>query len=118
MTDLVACLSSGKGTWSFILRLIKEESWDNVILITNQFGKENFKFDCKFDLVVIDFNKPMSEIIKEIQAGIKGKLNGFEVAVNLISGTGKEHMAIMSALLKLGLAVRFVTVSDSGVKEI
>jgi len=49
---------------------------------------------------------------------LKGKIRGIEAAVNLISGTGKEHMAIMSALLKLGLAIRFVTLTDSGVREI
>jgi len=43
MTELIACLSSGKGSWSYILRMLKEESWDNVFLITNSFGKENFK---------------------------------------------------------------------------
>ena len=38
--------------------------------------------------------------------------------VNLFSGCGKEHMSIMSAILKLGLAIRFVDLSESGVKEI
>ena len=118
MTELVACLSSGKGSWSYILRMIKEESWDNVFLITNSFGKENFKAEGNVQFIVVDFKKPISELIGDITGNLKGKIKGIEAAVNLISGTGKEHMAIMSALLKLGLAIRFVTLTDSGVREI
>ena len=118
MTELIACLSSGKGSWNHILRLIREESWDNVFLITNKFGMDNFKAEGNVKLIVVDFNKPVFELIKDIREGLKGKVRGVEVAVNLVSGTGKEHMAIMSALLKLGLAIRFVAVTQSGVKEI
>ena len=118
MTELIACLSSGKGSWNYILKLIKEESWDNVFLITNIFGKENFKAEGNSQFIVVDFKKPVFELIKDIKEQLKGKIKGIEVAVNLISGTGKEHMVIMSALLKLGLAIRFVTITQSGVKEI
>jgi hypothetical protein len=38
--------------------------------------------------------------------------------VNLISGTGKEHMAAISAVLKLGLAIRLVGVNEGGVIEV
>ena len=117
MTELIACLSSGKGSWNYILELIKEESWDNIFLITNEFGKENFKAD-NVQFIIVDFKKPVFELIKDIKEQLKGKIKGIEVAVNLVSGTGKEHMAIMSALLKLGLAIRFVAVTQSGVKEI
>jgi hypothetical protein len=116
MTELIACLSSGKGSWSYILKMMKEESWDNVFLVTNKFGKENFKADAEF--IVVDFQKPVFLLIKEIKEQLKGRIKGIEVAVNLVSGTGKEHMAIMSALLKLGLAIRFVTLTESGVREI
>jgi hypothetical protein len=118
MTELVACLSLGKGSWNYILSLIKEESWDNIFLITNEFGKEKFKAENNIQFVVVDFKKPVFELIKNIKDQLKGKIKGIEVAVNLVSGTGKEHMAIMAALLKLGLAIRFVVVTQSGVKEI
>jgi hypothetical protein len=100
------------------LRLIKEESWGNVFLITNEFGKEKFKAEDNVQLIVVDFKKPVFELIKDIKEQLKGRIKGMEVAVNLISGTGKEHMAIMSALLKLGLAIRFVAISESGIREI
>jgi len=40
------------------------------------------------------------------------------VALNLVSGNGKEHMAILSALLKLGIGVRLMAVTKDGVREL
>ena len=40
MTELIAFLSTGKGTWANVSGLIKGESWDKVYLLTNDFGKE------------------------------------------------------------------------------
>ena len=118
MTELVACLSSGKGSWNYILSLIREESWDNVFLITNEFGREKFKTDKNVQFIVVNFEKPIFELIKDIKNQLEGKIKGIEIAVNLISGDGKEHMAIMSAILKLGLAIRLVALTESGVREV
>ena len=41
-----------------------------------------------------------------------------ETAVNLISGDGKEHMALLSALLKLGVGIRLIALTKEGVKEV
>ena len=41
-----------------------------------------------------------------------------EVAVNIVSGNGKEHMAIISALLKLGVGIRLMAVTKDGVREL
>ena len=35
MTDLIACLSSGKGTWGHVNRLISDGEWGKIFLITN-----------------------------------------------------------------------------------
>jgi len=42
MTTLIACLSTGKGTWGHVSRLIQDHEWEKIFLITNEFGKENF----------------------------------------------------------------------------
>ncbi len=117
MTDLIACLGAGKGTWSYMQRLIEEEEWSNVFLITNSFGKENFKSG-KASFVVIDDKKPLPELINEIKKQLEGKIAETEVALNLVSGTGKLHMAILSALLKLGLGIRLIALTYDGIKEI
>ena len=45
MTDLVACLSTGKGTWINVLQLVKKEDFENVFLIVNNWAKENLKLE-------------------------------------------------------------------------
>jgi len=118
MTDLIACISSGEKSWAHVERLIKEENWSKVLVITNDFGKKNFKSGKKIEFVVVDFQKPVSQLIEEIRKGLDGKITDFEVALNLVSGNGKEHMAILSALLKLGIGVRLLAVTREGVKEL
>ncbi|RMF55098.1 hypothetical protein D6745_03175 [Candidatus Woesearchaeota archaeon] len=118
MTSLIACLSTGKGTWTEILHLMKAEEWDKVYLITNKFGKEKFSADPKTEFIVTDFNKTVKEIADDVYRQLNGKVSGFEVALNLISGAGKEHMAIMAALIKCGLGFRIVNMGEKGVEEL
>jgi len=128
MTSLIACLSSGKGTWSHVSQLIEKQEWDKIFLITNDFGVKNFQpkikkqedsdSSQKLEYVLIDSKKYLSEITNDIKKQLKGKINDTEVALNLISGTGKEHMAVLSAVLKLGLGIRLVSLTPDGVKEV
>lgn len=118
MTDLVACLSSGEKSWGHIARLVKEQDWKNIFLITNEFGKNSFKADKQVDFIVVDFQKPVFELIEDIKRGLKGKITDLEVALNIVSGTGKEHMAILSALLKLGVGIRLMAVTKDGIREL
>ncbi len=117
MAQLVACLSTGKGTWGHVSRLMQENSWDKVILITNEYGKENFSKDEKTELIAFNFNRGLSELRNEIMNKLKDKVDG-EVGVNFVSGTGKEHMALMAALIKLGVGIRFVALTKEGMQEL
>lgn len=118
MTELVACLSTGKGTWGHVSRLIQEVKWDKVFLLTNEYGKENFTKDDKTEFIVINADQGLRELRDEIQTKLKDLIKGTEVAVNFISGIGKEHMALMAALLKLGVGMRFVALTKEGVQEL
>ena len=118
MTDLIACLSSNEKSWRHIERLVKEQDWNGIFLITDDFGKKNFKSPKEIKFVVVDFKKPVFELIQDIKKGLNGKITDLEVALNLVSGSGKEHMAILSALLKLGVGVRLMAVTKEGVKEL
>lgn len=119
MTHLVACLGSGKGTWTEVNRLIKQRSWEKVFLITNQFGKENYKNETNAELIVVDDTQNM-EILRDILVNeMKTKnVDILDVAINFVSGSGKEHMALLSALLKIGAGVRLVSPGENEVKEI
>jgi len=97
---------------------MKDEDWSNIFLITNNFGKEKFTHDKKFSLIELDFGKSAEELKKGIVDALKNRLS-MEVALNMESGTGKEHMALIAALLRLGVGIRFVTSNiDGGVVEI
>ncbi|MBW2993157.1 hypothetical protein KY317_01120 [Candidatus Woesearchaeota archaeon] len=119
MTTLVACLSTGKGTWEHVARVIAGEDWEKIILITNEFGKENFNIEKKdIEVIVINPMRFLPELIEDIKRGLEGKIKGTEAALNMISGSGKEHMAVLSALLKLGFGVRLVALTKEGVREV
>ena len=62
--------------------------------------------------------KPVSDVIDELVSGLRNKLGFGDVALNLVSGTGKEHMALLSALIKIGVGIRFVAYTRKGVCEI
>ncbi|MEW6063348.1 MAG: hypothetical protein AB1571_03195 [Nanoarchaeota archaeon] len=117
MTDLAAILSTGKGTWGHVNRVMMDERWDNIFLITNEFGRENFSSEKKAVFIVVDSKRGLIELRDEIYNNLNGKL-GSEVAVNLASGTGKEHTALIAALLKLGVGIRLVAATKEGIVEV
>jgi len=120
MTELIACLSTGKGTWGHVARLAQESEWEKVILITNEFGQQTFTPDQgkPVELVVIDPNKSLKEMRDEILRHLKEKVRGMEVGLNLVSGTGKEHMAVLGAVLRLGVGIRLVALTKDGMEEV
>ncbi|MBU2634512.1 MAG: hypothetical protein KJ674_04685 [Nanoarchaeota archaeon] len=115
MSILIACLSTGKGTWGHVSRL--REEFDKIYLITNDYGKENFQKDDKTELIALNFNQGIKELRDNIMNELKDKIKE-EAALNLISGTGKEHMALLSALLKLGIGIRLIALTKDGIEEI
>ncbi|KYK26242.1 hypothetical protein AYK26_05535 [Euryarchaeota archaeon SM23-78] len=119
MTDLVACLSTGKGTWTNVLQLVKKEEFENIYLIVNQWAKDNLKLERKnLHMIVVNPNDKVNVIRDKIINALNGKIKDFEVAVNIDSGSGKEHTAIITALMKLGLALRFVSVEEEEIVEV
>jgi hypothetical protein len=113
MTTLVACLSTGKGSWAQVLKIINSQEWENIFLVTNAFGKEKFACSKKVELIVVDADRqPLSAMIQDIKSALSGKINDLEVALNISSGTGKEHMAVIAALIKSGLGFRLIDAND------
>ncbi|MGV8168737.1 MAG: hypothetical protein ACP5N3_01645 [Candidatus Nanoarchaeia archaeon] len=113
MTCLIACLTTGKGTWSTVNELMNSEAWEKTFLITNDFGKEKFTSKKPFEFIIINPDAPLKEIKSAIVSQLKGKIKDLEVAVNFSSGSGKEHMALLSAILNLGYGIRIVDVENS-----
>src|SRR3989344_9477332 len=117
MTDLIAVVSTGKGTWGQVSSLVNKEKWDKIHIITNDFGVEKFNKLKNMEFIVIDQNKSVLELKEDILKGLKNKVSD-DVGVNFISGTGKEHMALLAALIKLGSSFRLVVAENEKVEEI
>ncbi len=118
MTCLIASLSTGKGTWIHVTQVINSEKWEKIFIVTNNFGKENFKNTMNAELIILDDNQSLEQEKESVKKALNEKLTGTEVGLNLYSGTGKEHMAIISAILSLGYGFRLIAYTDNGVKEI
>lgn len=111
--ELVALLSSGKGTWGQVAGLVNREEWDNIILIGSEFA-EKFQTDKKHDFIKINSDDRLVEMKQDLLKKLKGKIDGTEVALSIASGDGKEHMALISALLSLPVGIRFVALTKDG----
>ena len=118
MTILIACISTGKGTWAHVNKVIQDQDWSKIILIVNEFAKD-FNPTKKVEKILVNTNKTTTELADELKNQLQNKLKGeFEVALNMISGDGKEHMALLSALIKLGIGIRLIVLTKEGIKEI
>lgn len=110
--ELVALLSSGKGTWAQVAGVINHGEWDKIILIGSEFAK---KFSTEKDFEFVEYKSSrLVELKEELEKKLKGKIKGTEVALSIASGDGKEHMALISALLNMPVGVRFTALTKAG----
>jgi hypothetical protein len=115
--ELIALLSIGQGTWGQVAGLINRHEWDNIILLGNSFA-EKFTCDKKHEFIKVDTDQRILELRDEIKEKLKDKIKGMEVAVSIASGEGKEHMALISALISLPVGVRFVALTQDGIIDL
>ena len=111
--SFIAVLGKGRGTWGHVSRLIREEEWGKILLISNEFGKENFSAEAENIEWVLMNSRAGFDILKN---AIKEKLPKGEITVSLISGTGKEHMALLAALKEAKRDFEIVVLTGDGTK--
>ena len=111
--ELVALLSSGKGTWAQVAGVIKRGDWSKVFLIGDSFAS-GFTTDKPSEFIKIDLTQATSDIKAQLKEKLKGKIEGLEVALTIASGSGREHMALMSALIELPVGMKFVILTKDG----
>ena len=112
--ELMALLGKDDGSWAQISGLMKHGDWDKIVVVGDDEAR-NFVSEKKFDFVKIDFSKKIVELKEEFEKKLKGKFDGMEVACSVASGDGKEHMALISALINLPVGVRFVALTKDGI---
>ena len=115
--ELIALLSKGEGTWAQVSGLIKFGEWDKVILLGDDFAKQ-FQHEKNFEFIKVSLNKSIKDLKDDFSKNLKGKIAGTEVALSIASGDGKEHMALISALLNLPVGIRFAALTKDGVIDL
>ncbi len=118
MTKLVAIASFGKGTWAHLIKLCDIEEWERIFIITDDFGLNRFPKKDNVEFIKVDFKADFEDIKDKVFSALTGKIDDWDVGLNIISGDGKTHMAVLSALLRLGLGIRLVYVKDEDLKEL
>ena len=115
--ELVALLGTGKGTWGQVSGLIKHGEWDKIIIIGDEFVK---KFDPQkeAEFITLKMNQPVLILRDLLISNLKNKIRGPEIALTIASGEGKEHMALISALLNIPVGIKFVALTKDGVVEL
>jgi len=115
--ELVALLGTDKESWGQVLGLINHQTWNKIFIVRSN-SVESFPLPEHAEEIVIDTSRPIIELKKEMQDKLKTKLSEFEACLSIASGNGKEHMALISALLSIPLGIRLVAFTKNGVEFI
>lgn len=94
------------------INLAKKGEWDDIFIISNQ---DSLAIDKKHNLIKINPGNRLIELKADLLKKLRGKIKGTEVALSIASGSGKEHMAIISALLSIPVGIRFVALTKDGI---
>jgi len=116
--ELVAFLGNDKENWGQITALINHGDWDKIVLVKAK-GAAGFPIMTNTKVIEVDTEKPLLEMKREIMDRLKDELGKvFEVALSIASGSGKEHMALISALLSVPVGIRIVVYTKEGIEHI
>ena len=108
-------LSKGEGSWAQVAGLMKFGQWEKIILIGDDFAKQKFNHLKKFEFVNVNTSQRLVDLKQELLTKLKPKIEGTEVALTIASGIGKEHMALISALLSIPAGIRFTALTKEGI---
>ena len=115
--EFVAFLGEDVQSWGQITGLINRGEWEKVILIKNKLAPE-YESPKEAEMILLDCSKPLIELKNELVAALKPKFSGFDANLSLASGNGKEHMALISALLSIPVGIRLVAFTKNGIEWI
>ncbi len=115
--ELVAFLGDDRENWGQVNGLINRGEWDKIILVKSK-SSEDYEPPKEADIVEVDTSKPLLELKEDIINKLRKKFEGFDAHVSIASGTGKEHMALISALLSIPVGIRLVVFTKNGIEVI
>ena len=114
--EFVAYVGTDKENWGQITALMNRlENEETVLVMAKQVSGFPTNERCK--VITIDPTRPLVELKEEILTKLRPVVKGdFEVMVSLASGTGKEHMALIAALLNAPVGVKLVVYTKDGIQ--
>ncbi|MCH7568226.1 MAG: hypothetical protein IIA87_02285 [Nanoarchaeota archaeon] len=115
--ELIAFIGNDKETWGQVTGLINRGNWDKIILVKTKTAK-SYPTPKSAESIIIDSSKSLIDIKKDLMNKLKGKFSEFDACLSIASGNGKEHMALISALLSLPVGIRLVVFTKKGIEFI
>lgn len=114
--NLVAFIGKEKETYGQISALINKFEAEKIILVKNSETKD-FPQNEKCEIINVTSENDLISLKEEISENLrKYLLTEFEVALSLASGNGKEHMALLSALLSIPVGIKLVAYTKKGIE--
>lgn len=114
--EFVTYVSDDKDGIGQITALIKRIECEKIVCVCASGFELPFE-DSRIAKVEVDISKPLQGLRDEMKEKMKKILsNDFEVALSLACGKGKEHMALVSALLNIPVGVRLVAFTKGGIE--
>ncbi len=115
--NLISFLGNDKENLGQIAALINKGEWDSIFLLKY---KETLNIQTTKPYKTIELsNSDLLSLKSSIQEKLKPLLSSeFEVALSLASGTGKEHMALISALLSIPVGIKLTAFTKKGIEFI
>ncbi|MBI2451854.1 hypothetical protein HYV50_02115 [Candidatus Pacearchaeota archaeon] len=114
--ELVAFLGKEKENLGQLAGLINNMDCEKIFLVKDKNAGDLIKHQ-KCKTIAVDTAKDLLSLKNEIKEKLKQELNNdFEVALSIASGSGKEHMALISALLSIPVGIRFVAYTKKGIE--
>lgn len=113
--ELVAFLGNDEENWGQVTGLLNREDWEKAIIIKNKSALK-YSHPKITETIIVDSEKPLTEMKEFLVKELKSKFSGFDANVSIASGNGKEHMALISALLSVPVGIRLVVFTKKGIE--
>lgn len=112
---LVAFVGKEREHWGQVAAVMNRMGAERVILVVDKEAR-GFPANEKCGVIEVSSETPMTALKQLLVERLRAVLgNEFDVAVSLASGSGKEHMALLAALLSVPVGVHLVAYTKEGV---
>lgn len=111
---LVAFVGKESEHWGQVAAVMNRMSAERIILVMDKEAR-GFPVNEKYEVIEVNSATPMVALKQLLVERLRTALgNEFDVAVSLASGSGKEHMALLAALLSVPVGVHLVAYTKEG----